>query len=238
MMYPTININVNNVFVSRFAPKPMTHVELSDKVYGLPPKLMMELGAKLYLLMNLTWGYVETVICLCKDLRLVETKKDAREIRELKRSYDQFRSNTMGDLETAQETEMGEWFEEIFSHDFDKLFASIDMEATKLSKSSADKMLIVAVHQCLTLIEAVKMFAIYGDERIKEHGAWTCKYCMVQTEFLKMHEVMKNYPTGRDERFSALRNISAKILTNRLHQLDVGTENGRIWLKANKKSNQ
>lgn len=236
MTIPYFNLSIgNNGYISQFAPKPLNREELSEKVYKLPPKLMMELGAKLYLLMNLTWGYVETVLDLCRQIRLTETKKFGREIKELKRGYDQFRSSSMGDIETAQETEMGEWFEEIFSHDFDKLFASIDIEATKLSKSSAEKMLIVAIHQCLTLIEAVKMFALFGDERIKEHGAWTCKYCMVQTEFLKMHEVLKNYPTAREESFSALRNISAKILTNRLHQLDVGTENGKIWLKAKKK---
>lgn len=229
-----INISPDNIgYVSQFAPRPLSREELSERVNKLPPKLMMEIGAKLYLLMNLTWGYVDTILDLCREMRLSETKKLAREIKELKRGYDQFRSSSMGDLETAQEEEMGVWFEEIFSKDFKKLFASIDMESGRIAESKEQKILYVSVHQCLTLIEAVKVYARFCDGRIKEHGAWTCDYCMVQTEFLKMHTIIKKYPSAMDPRFVPLREVSAKILANRLHQTDVGTENGKIWLKVN-----
>lgn len=142
----TSPININQLhFQSRFTPKPLTAEDLKAKVDNLPVSLMRDLGAKLYPLMNLTWGYVETIISLCIEMKLTETKSLTREIRELKRGYDQFRQFTMGDKETAQEEEMGAWIEEQFVADFDKLFSGIDMEARKFSNTRDQRMLIVSI---------------------------------------------------------------------------------------------
>ena len=230
----SILINPNLPFVSRFAPKPMTRKDFSEKVDNLPIKLMRDLGAKLYLLANLSWGYVDTVCSMCIELRLEETKKLMREIRNLKREYDRFRAPTMGDLETRQEEEMGVWFEESFLNDFNALYNQMDMESGRSFTDKRQKMYVVSLHQALTLIEAVKKFALYGDERLKEHGVWTCNYCMLQKEYLLMHDVLKKFPSADDERFKPLRERSASILVNRLHQIEVSVnKDGNIQLKTN-----
>lgn len=219
-------------FVSRFAPEPMTRKDFSDRVDNLPLKLMRDLGAKLYLLANLSWGYVETVCSLCIEMRLEETKKLVREIRNLKREYDRFRAPTMGDLATKQEEEMGVWFEESFLNDFNTLYNQMDIESGRTLPNRQQKMYFVSLHQALTLIEAVKKFALYGDDRIKEHGAWTCPYCMLQKEYLLMHDVLKKFPSANEDRFKPLRERSASILVNRLHQIEVSVnQNGQIILQ-------
>ena len=155
-----ILLTQNIGFVSRFAPKPMTRKDFSDRVDNLPLKLMRDLGAKLYLLANLSWGYVDTVCRMCIELRLEDTKKLVREIRNLKREYDRFRAPTMGDLETRQEEEMGVWFEESFLNDFNTLYNHLDIESGRTLPDRQQKMYVVSLHQALTLIEAVKKFAL------------------------------------------------------------------------------
>lgn len=224
-------------FVSRFAPKPTTRKDFSQRVDNLPLKLMRDLGAKLYLLANLSWGYVDTVCSMCIGMRLDETKKLVREIRNLKREYDLFRAPTMGDKETRQEEEMGVWFEESFLNDFNSLFNQMNLESGRTLSDDLQKMYLVSLHQALTIIEAVKKFALYGDERLKEHGVWTCPYCMLQREFLLMHDVLKKFPSAKEERFNPLRERSASILVNRLHQIEVSVnKDGNIVLKEKSNS--
>lgn len=196
-------------------------------------QLVTELSVKLFLLMNLTWGYVDTICNLCAQMKIVETKPLTRQIKELKRQYLQFRHSVIPDKEEANEAERGEWFEEIFSADFDNLFNNIEMEAKRISKDESQRLLTIATHQALTLIEAVKKYARYCDQKIKEQGVWVCDCCMVQTEFIKMIGIVRNFPTARDERFVPLRDISANILTNRLKSMEVWEEkDGRIRMKA------
>ena len=221
-------------FYSRFAPKTPTLKEYYRQVNQIPSEIILDCGVKLYPLMNLTWGYVETICSLCKQIRIYETKKLIRTIKELKLNYDRFRQSSMGDLETMQETEMGEWFEDRFTADFDKLFNGIDNLAKVVSKDKNERILCIAVHQALTLIEAVMKYARKCDERVRATGIRTCDYCFVQADFLKMINVVKRFPTAKDERFVQLRELSSNILHSRMNKVEVGTtEEGRIWMRAN-----
>lgn len=217
-------------FFSRFTPRLKSEAELKANLRKIPDNILRDIGAKLYPLINLTWGYVGTICDLCKQMRLCETKKLVREIKELKRSYDQFRQPCMGDLETAQESEMGEWVEETFTADFDRLFNGVDQVASKVSLDMNQRLLTVAVHQCLTLIEAIKKYARFCDGLIRQQGAWVCDYCMVQSDFLRMIELVRKFPSAKDERFLPVREMSSNIIVNRLHELEVGSEKDRLWL--------
>lgn len=147
--------------------------------------------------------------------------------------YVQFRQSYYGERDEINETERGEWFEEVFSSDFYKLFNSIDNLAMVVSKDSNQRLLTVAVQQALTLIEAVKKYARYVDSEIKKQEVWVCDCCMVQTEFLKMSEIVRSLPCARNERFTPLRDLSANILVNRLKAMDVWeTEDGRVKMQA------
>lgn len=210
-------------------PKRQKAMTLED----IDTQLVTEWSVKLFLLMNLTWGYVDTICNLCAQMKIVETKPLIRQIKEQKRLYLQFRHTIIPDREEANETERGEWFEDIFSADFDNLFNSIEMEAKRVSRDESQRLLTIATQQALTLIEAVKKYARYCDQRIKEHGVWVCDCCMVQTEFLNMIGVVRKFPTAKDERFEPLRAISANILTNRLKSMNVWEEkDGRIRMEA------
>lgn len=202
-------------------------------IEDIDKQLLTEWSVKLFLLMNLTWGYVETILDLCAQMRMEEVKKQSREIREQYRLYQQFRQKFFCSRDVMNESERGEWFEEIFSGDFDRLFNGIDNLARAVSKSEGQRVVCVAVHQAMTLIEAVKKYARHLDKEIRERGVWVCDYCMVQTEFLRMAEIVAKFPCGKDERFRELRELSARILYNRLKGMDVWEEgNGRVRMEA------
>lgn len=217
-------------FRSRFVKpaKVVTRADLERTIDKIPPDLMKEMGAKLYLLINLTWGYAETICDILKQNKVQDTKVIVRQIRALKRQYDQFRQSSMGDKETALETEMGEWFEEEFTADFDRLFADIDLQSAREYKDSDERIFAVAVQQCLTLIEAVKKYGLWCDEQIRKYGILMCNLCMVQSEFLLLHDVIKYFEPSIRYSFKTLREISSNIIVNRLLSLKVGTENGKI----------
>lgn len=219
-------------FHSKLAPQMPTKQEYDRMVKNIPSDIMLDCGARLYPLMNLTWGYVESICYLCKQMRLYETKKLTRQIKELKLNYDRFRQPCLGDKGEQQESNMGEWFEEKFTADFDKLFNGIDTLAKVVSENDNQRLICVAVHQALTLIEAVLKYARKCDERVRKTGMPACDYCFVQSDFLKMIDIVKKFPTAKDERFDPLRELSAKILENRLQQLEVWIKDGRVWMNA------
>lgn len=232
MILKAIDINPSQGFVSRFAPKPETLAQAKRRIYdNIPDNMMSEMGAKLYLIANLTWSYVDTVIQMCRIHGIPQTKPQSRSIRELKRRYDQFRSSSMGVKECAQEEEMSQWFEEMFEEDFNRLFAGIDLKMGKVDKGGCPKDYIVALVQALTLVDATFRYSSYCDSRLRELDVPLVKHSLLQNEFIAMKGVMALFPGTAEEAFSGLRDTCSRILVNRLHSLLVSSENGRLILK-------
>ena len=95
--------------------------------------------------MNLAWGYVETILDLCAQMKIPDTGPLCRTIRELKREYDRFRSSSMWGGADAEESKRAEDFEDFFSEDFDRLFNGLEMEVNKLDLTPPHKLLVIAV---------------------------------------------------------------------------------------------
>lgn len=212
----------------------LRHKEPKKKtIEDIDNQKITEWSVKLFLLMNLTWGYVDTICNLCAQMRVVEVKKQMRDIKEWKRRYYQFRQSFYGEKDEINETFRGEWFEDVFSSDFDKLFNGIDNLTRVVSRNENHRILMIAVQQALTLIDAVKRYARHVDSEIKKEGVWVCDFCMVQTEFLKMAEIVGKLPCAKDGRFEPLRELSSKILFNRLNDMEVWEkENGQVGMRA------
>lgn len=204
----------------------------ADCLDNVPDMELTEWSTKLFLLMNLAWSYVDTVCDLSIQQKLEGNKKDVREIRNLKREYDRFRHRFIDSKCARKESEQAEWFESVFASDFDRLFNTLELEAGRNCRCDDFRALIVSVQQAMTLIEAVLRFARYCDSRIKGYGAWTCDCCMVQSEFLKLPEVLRRFPDCEEECYKKLRQTSARILENRLHCLTIGKSENKLWIKA------
>lgn len=187
----------------------------------VPDTLLVTWSLRLFALMNLTWDYVDTILDLCVQMRISDTKPLCRTIRELKREYDKFRWQNMLYERTQEETETGLLFEEMFQKDFNILFLNLDTEVKKLDLREDDKLLVISVQQALTLIDAVKIYAKRCDKAMSDMNVWTCDYCMVQTEFLKMAELIPEFAGDCYQPDLQIRKQTAQILANRLDKLPI-----------------
>ena len=88
------------------------------------------------------------------------------------------------------EVDHGLAIEDILKDDFYKMYNAIEMEVNKQKLSKDNKTLVIAVHQAMALIDAVKIYARWCDKEIAKFDVWVCDYCMVQKEFLMLDSVI------------------------------------------------
>lgn len=197
----------------------------------LPQQELCLWGLRLFALINLSWDYIDTILQVCSNHRMDETKRLARRVRELKREYDQFRicGPVDGSFEKA-ETRHGLIIEEIYEGDFDRLFASLTLEADRRKLTGGGRELFIAVHQALALMDAVRMYARWCDRQMASHGVWQTDCCMVQQQFLDLFPLIPQFLPGV-LRNPAFHETSARIIANRLHTFGEPIGGGKYVFK-------
>lgn len=188
-------------------------------IMDIPGDLLVEWSFKLFALMNLAWDYVDTVCDACISLRIQETKPLVREIRNLKREYDQFRAPATRPVMEHNETQHGLRMEQLFRDDLRKLMSGIKLEVNKLDLTPDHRLLVISVQQALTLMDAVKVYARWCDSEIKKRGVWTCDCCMVQTAFLKLYDLVPQFAGDCYQPDIDARRLTAGILANRMKSI-------------------
>lgn len=200
---------INPIPYKSVVPAPR-RVRLIDEV---PEELMVEWGVKLYTLMNLAWNYIDTILDIVCQRRICATKTLVRTIRRLRREYDIFRAKSVDSEFIRKEDGNSDRFEELLQGDFSRLFNGLEMEISHLGLSEEDRVLVIAIQQALTIMDAVKMYARWCDARIRDLGIWTCDCCMVQSEFLALYPLIPQFAGDALEK-SETRRITASILCN------------------------
>lgn len=185
-------------------------------IKDVPDELLVEWSYKLFALINLAWDYVDTVCNLAAGMKLEPTKPLVRTVRGLKREYDRFRWGVFGSRDEINETNGGLRFEEKFKADFGRLLNGIELEVNKLDLNADHRLLVIAVQQAMTLMDAVKVYARRCDKQMADMGVWVCDCCMVQTEFLKLFPLMPQFAGDCYQGVIEARRLSSGILANRL----------------------
>lgn len=203
-------------YVRSLIPKPRFRYAIDV----VPQELMLEWGVRLYTLMNLAWDHVDTICDLCIQMKVAETKPLVRRIRQLKREYDQFRSRCIDSDFERKETERAEAFVDTFRQDFKLLFNAIDFEVAKLGLEKNRRALVIAVHQALTVMDAVKAYAATCDAEMRKMGLMVKDCSMVQSEFMELYSIV---PLFAGDCYSRLevRKLTAGILRNRIARIQV-----------------
>lgn len=182
---------------------------------------MMEWASSLCTLMNLTWGYVETILDMCVLMKLKDTKPLVRRVRELKREYDQFRHTVIDDKCERKETETAEAFEDLVQKHLTKLFNGIDFEMRKIGLKDDWKALAIAVHQAMTLMDVVSLYARRCDEEIRKRGVDVKDRCMIQEEFLALYPLIPQFAGDCYIKDFPAHKITANILLNEIVKLEL-----------------
>lgn len=187
----------------------------------IPKERLIEWSYKLYILMNLAWDYVDTICDCCISMKLSPTKKLVRAIRHLKAEYDRFRSVSMDQTMVDNETEHAQTFEEYVRSDIRKLNFGLEHEISKLDLTKDHKWLVLSVQHALTLMDSVKIYAQWCDKQIASYGVWACDCCLVQTEFLRLFELVPQFAGDCYQPNIKARKLTAKILVNRIMKIPV-----------------
>lgn len=207
------------------APAPLRSVIPSPRpvrlIDEMPEDVMMVWAWKLYTIMNLTWSYIDTILNLCIQQRIKDTKPLVRTIRDIRHRYDQFRQHSIDSEHEAKETYNAEVFEEQFSADFDRLFNGLEMEVNRLDLTPGHRMLVIATQQALTLMDAVKIYARLCDREIKANGIWTCDCALLQDEFLQLYPLIPQFAGDCYRPDLTARQTTARILANRLQSINI-----------------
>lgn len=182
---------------------------------------MQEWASSLCTLMNLAWSYVDTILDMCVLMKLKDTKPLVRKIRELKRQYDQFRHTKIDDETERIETQTAEDFEDMVQKHLSKLFNALDFEMRKLDLKDDWKALAIAVHQAMTLMEAVTLYARHCDLEIRNRGVDVKDRCMVQNEFLALYPLIPQFAGDCYIKDMPACKLTASILVKEMIKLEL-----------------
>lgn len=193
-------------------------VNLADE---LPEEYLFDRSFRLFILQNLAWDYIETILDVCAQQKRKETKPLARTIRELHRRYDIFRSAKVDSDHTEAETNAALLFEQGVAEDLRRFHNSVGMDSSRIDLTERARVLISAVQDAMLLLDAVKVYARILDCEIADMGIWTCDCCLVQDEILRLYPLIPLFGGDCYEATSGARDLSARIIVNRLRDIKI-----------------
>lgn len=198
---------------------------LKSDLRSIPENIFIDWSYRLLFIMNLAWTYIETCLDMAAILRIKELKPVSRRIRELKREYDIFRHSSMTDKMLRFETEMGEKFEDTFINDFKMLYFNLDSEVAKHDLNAEYRQLVIAVQQCLTVMQATREYCARCESTMRtEYGITPPPDCMIQKEFIETMRLIPLYAGDCYEADSPTRRTCANALANRLEKFPISIE--------------
>ena len=174
---------------------------------------------KLYSLLPLAWDYIETICDLSANMGLAHTKPLVRRVRQLKREYDLFRSRDIDGANDSREKARSLRFEEAVSKTMWQYSNAVGVELDRCGLKGDERYLAMAVFQAMVIMDAVNLYARWCDRQMAKNGMWVCDRCMVQNEYLALDKLIPLFADRRCRKEIPSRNVTAKILFNKLREI-------------------
>lgn len=190
-----------------------------DKVAGM--------AARLFMLLNLAWDYVETIQQIAKTLHPDGSKRISRRISELRRIYEQRRSYSLRDSEVAKERHVALLFEELCKPHLRKLHYSLvnEIQKTRPGISPDEMNLSEAVNTALAVLDAVKLYGDKCDAYIKAQGVEG--HSILTDELYELRGLLPRFAENVYVADGTARGLTARILFNEIQQIDLIDEKGK-----------
>lgn len=185
----------------------------------IPHEMLKFMAIKMYLMAALTWDYVDTIIDMAAQMKINECKAVSRQIRELRRDYDQFRASDLDDKHCKAEWELAQLFEDCFKTHFRKLHYGLKTEISKKHDLDPEwQMLVEAVQTAMTMLDALVHYAKHCDEKIKQYI--NAPHSILLDHFTRLRELVPYYAGDCYDKDLPSRTITAKILCNEMINLE------------------
>lgn len=179
---------------------------------------------RLYSLGSLVWDYADTVLNYAAMLRISETKKLSRSVRELKADYDRFRHGLISNSYMQKEADIGLTLEELCGEHFRKLHFGLKNEIGRYHLDTNYVYLVESVQQCLTLIDTMKLYAYDCDRQIGDIGS----HSILPDHFISLSGLIAEFAGDAYDPNSSTRFLTARILYNELKALGLYDDDGNL----------
>lgn len=161
----------------------------------VPPSVMFTMSIKIYMMGALAWDYADTVLDLLVQGKISETKKVARQLRDLRTEYLRFRRKYGDTLE--EEDRLGLMFEELNQKRIDKLYKHLAIEVAYTTQLSKQWQAICAsALTALTMLDAMKLYARHCDKRIDNYGV-VRQHTILQEDFFTLANLLAKIIDGK-----------------------------------------
>lgn len=114
-----------------------------------------------YVIAEVAWDYADTILDIAAYMKLSETKRLCRAIKELRREYDHARYKIINDQWRKSETENMIMFQETLSDFFGKVYTTYrdTLKQTYEDIEENSLMLIASVYVCRTVLKGLLLYA-------------------------------------------------------------------------------
>lgn len=122
-----------------------------------------------FVIAEVVWDYVDTILDLACLLKLQQTKRLCRAMRELRRDYDRSRAPFIDDKSREVETEHMIAFQDEFRAYFNKLWLAVKFNLRQRHGHLEEnyEMLVCAVHMSMVCFKALRKFTNWADTLIE-----------------------------------------------------------------------
>lgn len=176
---------------------------------------------KIYFVGALAWDYTETVLDIAAQMKISETKKLSRTIRELRRNYDRLRAIDLDAEHIRQEWKLAELFETVNKDHISRLCNGLLTEIRHNHKLNGDyESLVEAVQIALTMLDALRLYADQCDAFIKKYYP-DAPHSILPDHFTQLSVLLPEYAGDCYYSHSKARDTTARILLNEINRIEL-----------------
>lgn len=187
----------------------------------VPQTELAYMTVKIYFVGALAWDYTDTVLDIASQMKISETKKLSRTIRELRRNYDRLRAIDLDAEHIRQEWKLAELFEAINKEHISRLCNGLLTEIRHDHKLSGDyESLVEAVLIALTMLDALHLYADQCDAFIKKYYP-DAPHSILPDHFTQLKWLLPEYAGDCYYSHSKARDTTARILLNEINRIEL-----------------
>lgn len=186
-----------------------------------------ELGAmimKIYAIGSLAWDYAGTCRDIAAELRIQETKKLSRLVKQLKEDYDRCRQGALSGDNVELEKQLGEDFEADMDEALRKLNYGIEADRKVSDLTLMHKYLVKSTQMAMTMLDAMRLMEYDIRKWFTAHGVGSQK--ILTAHYDKLRQVLPGFAGNCYDPFSEARRITAAVIRNKMDQLIIEQTGG------------
>lgn len=193
----------------------------------LPENDRARMVVKICLLSELAWNYTDTVLDIVSQMGLQSTKALSRNVRELKREYEQFLNPILSGKDMAHARRLSDLFEDLNAKAFSRLCQGLRAEmGRKVVLLKEYEYLVVAVQMVMTVIDAMRLYDADCRRWMESQGV--LDHTVIPSHISRLAVLMPQYAGDCYDPKSEARRITAGILYNDIKAIELYDEKGRV----------